>query len=175
MRDRNVVRAMEMMVLVAGSLIAESQSPSRRRVEAGCEPSPTDHPAESFHPKYRPRPNVQVYQKDCLICHSARYVAMQPRFSKTVWQAEVKKMADAYGAPISEADQALIVDYLVTVKGKKAWQLLLRSERRNLVPSHSWESRESRFAASLAPLINSSVCLRFPGSIPQTSLCRTHL
>jgi hypothetical protein len=42
---------------------------------------------------------------------------MQPHLSKTVWQNEVKKMVDAYGAPISEADQALIVDYLVAVKG----------------------------------------------------------
>jgi hypothetical protein len=42
---------------------------------------------------------------------------MQPRFPKTVWQAEVKKMIDAYGASISEADQPLIVEYLVAVKG----------------------------------------------------------
>ena len=42
---------------------------------------------------------------------------MQPRFSKTVWQKEVKKMVDAYGASISEADQALIVQYLVAVNG----------------------------------------------------------
>jgi cytochrome c5 len=62
-------------------------------------------------------PNVQVYERDCLICHTTRYVSMQPRFSKAVWQSEVKKMVDAYGAPISEADQALIVEYLVAVKG----------------------------------------------------------
>lgn len=72
-------------------------------------------------PQYPPDipngPNVEIYRKDCLICHTARYVSMQPRFSKTVWQSEVKKMVDAYGAPVSEADQALIVDYLVAVKG----------------------------------------------------------
>ena len=45
---------------------------------------------------------------------------MQPHFSKTVWQNEVKKMVDAYGAPIPEADQALIVEYLVAVKGVEA-------------------------------------------------------
>jgi len=64
-------------------------------------------------------PNVQVYEKNCLICHSARYVAMQPRFSKAVWQSEVKKMVDTYGASISPADQALIVEYLVAVKGSE--------------------------------------------------------
>lgn len=45
---------------------------------------------------------------------------MQPRFSKIVWQNEVKKMVDAYGDPIPEPDQALIVEYLVAVKGAEA-------------------------------------------------------
>ncbi len=62
---------------------------------------------------------MQVYEKNCLLCHSARYVLMQPRFSKTQWQAEVKKMGDAYGASISPEDQALIVEYLVAVKGSE--------------------------------------------------------
>ncbi len=75
-------------------------------------------------PKYPPKiaggPNVDTYSNNCLICHTARYVLMQPRFPKTVWQSEVKKMVDAYGAPISEADQALIVEYLVAVRGVEA-------------------------------------------------------
>jgi len=75
-------------------------------------------------PQYPPEipkgPNVETYRQNCLICHTARYVSMQPRFSKKVWQSEVKKMVDVYGAPISEADQTLIVEYLVTVKGAEA-------------------------------------------------------
>jgi cytochrome c5 len=67
-----------------------------------------------------PGPNVQVYEKDCLICHTARYISMQPHFPKSVWQAEVKKMIDAYGAVIPEADQPMIVDYLVAVRGAEA-------------------------------------------------------
>lgn len=62
-------------------------------------------------------PNVQVYEKDCLICHSARYVTMQPGFSRSTWEKEVKKMVDAYGATVPEADQHKIVDYLVAVRG----------------------------------------------------------
>jgi len=75
-------------------------------------------------PQYPPEiaegPNVETYRKDCLTCHTARYVSMQPRFSKTVWQNEIKKMVDAYGAPVPEADQALIVKYLIAVKGVEA-------------------------------------------------------
>lgn len=64
-----------------------------------------------------PGPHMDTYSKDCLICHSARYVSMQPGFSKEVWQSEVKKMVNAYGAAIPESDQVLIVEYLVAVRG----------------------------------------------------------
>jgi hypothetical protein len=74
-------------------------------------------------PQYPPEvaqgPNVEIYSKNCLGCHTARYVSMQPLFSKKVWQNEVKKMVDAYGASISESDQTLIVEYLVAVKGEE--------------------------------------------------------
>jgi hypothetical protein len=42
---------------------------------------------------------------------------MQPPFSRKVWKAEVQKMVDAFEAPISEHDQAQIVDYVVAVFG----------------------------------------------------------
>jgi cytochrome c5 len=62
-------------------------------------------------------PNMQVYESNCLLCHGARYVTIQPPFSRETWQKEVKKMVDAYGAKIPEADQSKIVDYLVAVRG----------------------------------------------------------
>ena len=64
-----------------------------------------------------PGPNLQIYQQKCLLCHSNRYVAMQPNFSRTVWEKEVKKMVDAYGAPIPANEQQEIVEYLVAIKG----------------------------------------------------------
>lgn len=64
-----------------------------------------------------PGPNLETYEKKCLVCHSNRYVEMQPRFSRTMWEKEVKKMIDAYGAPISAGEQQEIVEYLVSVRG----------------------------------------------------------
>jgi sulfite dehydrogenase (cytochrome) subunit B len=101
-------------------LLANAQQSSTVSPKMSAKPA-----AEAVHsivlPQFAPEiangPNKEVYQKNCLICHTARYVSMQPRFSKTVWQSEVKKMVDAYGAPIPEADQPLIVEYLVAVKG----------------------------------------------------------
>jgi hypothetical protein len=42
---------------------------------------------------------------------------MQPTFSRAVWEKEVKKMVDAYGASISAPEQQQIVEYLVAVRG----------------------------------------------------------
>ena len=64
-----------------------------------------------------PGPNLAVYQQKCLLCHTSRYVSMQPPFSRAVWEKEVKKMVDAYHAPITPEEQQQIVEYLVAVKG----------------------------------------------------------
>jgi cytochrome c5 len=72
-------------------------------------------------PQYPPDlpagPNLEAFQKHCLLCHSARYVTMQPPFSRAVWEKEIKKMVDVYGAPITSSDQQQIVEYLVAIKG----------------------------------------------------------
>jgi mono/diheme cytochrome c family protein len=68
-------------------------------------------------PQLPPGPGRTEFATNCIICHSPRYVSMQPRFPRKVWKAEVKKMVDAYKAPISERDQAQIVDYLVAAFG----------------------------------------------------------
>jgi cytochrome c5 len=64
-----------------------------------------------------PGPNLAVYQQKCQLCHTSRYVTMQPRFSRTVWEKEVKKMVDVYGAPIAPEEQQEIVEYLVAIRG----------------------------------------------------------
>jgi mono/diheme cytochrome c family protein len=70
-------------------------------------------------PELPPGPGQAEFATHCVICHSARYISMQPRFPRKVWKAEVQKMADAYKAPVGESDQARIVDYLVAAFGKE--------------------------------------------------------
>ena len=87
--------------------------------------SPQQAGNDSVHtivlPQYAPEipagPHLDTYRKDCLLCHSARYVQMQPGFPQAVWEKEVKKMVDAYGAKIPDAEQKEIVEYLVAVRG----------------------------------------------------------
>jgi hypothetical protein len=63
-------------------------------------------------------PGYATFRNNCVSCHSARYVQMQPNFSEKTWTGIVKKMQKSYGAPISDSSVPEIVQYLVAIKGK---------------------------------------------------------
>lgn len=48
----------------------------------------------------------------CAMCHSTRYVTMQPPLPAATWEAEVNKMIKTFGAPIPEATAKKIISYL---------------------------------------------------------------
>jgi hypothetical protein len=56
---------------------------------------------------------------NCLACHSADHVLNQPSLPKASWEEVVKKMINAYKAPITSKDAAEIVEYLTRTKGMK--------------------------------------------------------
>jgi mono/diheme cytochrome c family protein len=64
---------------------------------------------------FKPGPNLDVVLNNCTGCHSADYIATQPRgpkYKADFWRDEVTKMIKAYGAPVDEADIPKIVEYL---------------------------------------------------------------
>jgi sulfite dehydrogenase (cytochrome) subunit B len=64
---------------------------------------------------FKPGPDLEVAQNNCTACHSADYIATQPRgpkYKKDFWQAEVNKMIKIYGAQIDDADVGKLVEYL---------------------------------------------------------------
>lgn len=66
-------------------------------------------------------PHLEMVQGNCAACHSAEYVATQPRTfadPRAFWTAEVVKMQKVYGAPVNNADVPAIVDYLVQTYGR---------------------------------------------------------
>src|ERR1700744_3451756 len=73
-------------------------------------PVTIDLPPDSAH--YPDGPKVKTVSQNCLACHSADMVLDQPLLPRATWAAEVTKMRNVYKAPISDADAALIVDYL---------------------------------------------------------------
>ena len=64
-------------------------------------------------------PGSDAANNNCIACHSTDMVLNQPALSKTQWGAEVEKMRTAYKAPIDPKDVDAIVNYLVSVKGRK--------------------------------------------------------
>ena len=69
-------------------------------------------------PPFPPGLGRDEFVAACVVCHSPRYITMQPRFSHATWLSEVKKMKAVYGAHISDEEVLKITDYLVSINGK---------------------------------------------------------
>ena len=85
--------------------------------------SKADSPVHSIvmphdEPVFPPGPGRDEFVTACVVCHSPRYITMQPRFSQATWLSEVGKMKDTYGAHISDEQAQRITDYLVSINGK---------------------------------------------------------
>jgi cytochrome c553 len=81
----------------------------------GVRAKPVSYTLPDENAAFKPGPNLETVQNNCMACHSVDYVQTQPKgpkFKKDFWQAEVTKMIKVYGAPIEEGDVPKIVDYL---------------------------------------------------------------
>jgi mono/diheme cytochrome c family protein len=69
-------------------------------------------------PQFKRAAGAELAIGNCLICHSADYISMQPPLDAAGWTAIVTKMREKYGAPLPPENIAPIVNYLVTNYGK---------------------------------------------------------
>jgi sulfite dehydrogenase (cytochrome) subunit B len=60
----------------------------------------------------------QEFMSYCAMCHTLKYISMQPNFPRKVWEAEVTKMIAKYKAPIDTPTSKKIAEYLVAIKSK---------------------------------------------------------
>jgi mono/diheme cytochrome c family protein len=67
--------------------------------------------------KFKPAPGVELATANCLLCHSADYVSIQPTLKREAWQAIVVKMREKFAAPLPKDKDDAIVDYLTTNYG----------------------------------------------------------
>ena len=65
-----------------------------------------------YTPELVPGEGREIVQIYCRFCHSTTYITMQPPIPVSVWEAEVNKMINTYGAPISKDSARQIVTYL---------------------------------------------------------------
>lgn len=86
---------------------------------------PPSHPSSPVHSISLPHdeayappgPGRDAFVTACIVCHSPRYITSQPPFSRAVWKGIVQKMIDTFGAHVTPAQAAEIVDYLATTNG----------------------------------------------------------
>lgn len=74
---------------------------------------------EQYQPDMPEAPGKRTFMVRCMVCHSARYVTMQPDFPAKAWEKVVEKMIKNFKAHISPSEAKEIVEYLVSIKGKK--------------------------------------------------------
>ncbi len=85
---------------------------------ASAAPQDIKLPAENVKLKPAKLPGYGIAMQKCAICHSADYVAYQPPgLSLTQWTAEMKKMQQAYGAPIDDGEVEQLGAYLAVAYG----------------------------------------------------------
>ena len=109
--------------LVAGLVFAQQEGYSPAALGQLQQPAPSSLTDDSVYevsayPQYTP----ELAEGDgraetasfCSLCHSTRYITMQPPLPAATWEAEVTKMRKTFGAPIPDASAALIVKYLQT-------------------------------------------------------------
>jgi sulfite dehydrogenase (cytochrome) subunit B len=67
----------------------------------------------------KPGAGEEIVAANCNACHSLDYIRTNaPFMTSKVWEAEVAKMINVFGATIEPADAKTIVDYLVRNYGK---------------------------------------------------------
>jgi hypothetical protein len=63
-------------------------------------------------------PSADAINNNCLSCHSTDMVLTQPALTRAEWAGEVTKMRATYKAPVAEADDAAIIDWLVVMSSR---------------------------------------------------------
>ena len=124
---KSTVFALGLAALVAGcgrpsNVSKEPHDITNARMESMLDAKPGNpvHTIVMPHdePAFPPGPGREEFVTACVVCHTPRYITMQPRFSRTTWLSEVDKMKNVYGAHISDQQVQKITDYLVSINGK---------------------------------------------------------
>jgi len=113
--------------VLVGALVLWLGRDDSKVTNASDSGKPTTLPQSEIHqialphddPEFPAAPGRQIFLSRCTVCHTLRYVTMQPDFPKKVWAKEVAKMINTYGAHISGEEARQITDYLAAVKGSE--------------------------------------------------------
>lgn len=63
-------------------------------------------------------PDADLLNANCLACHGAEMILLQPRLSAEAWSHSVAKMRSTYKAPITDEDAAKLPEALVRAQAR---------------------------------------------------------
>ncbi|MBM4213565.1 MAG: hypothetical protein FJ179_07590 [Gammaproteobacteria bacterium] len=70
-------------------------------------------PRAAAEPEAAAGEGCELFVARCSVCHSIDYIEIHARFgTRTLWEASVAKMRNAFKAPISDDEARQLVDYL---------------------------------------------------------------
>ena len=67
---------------------------------------------------FPPGTGSEIATSQCLICHSAGMILLQPPLTQEQWLAEINKMRSAFGAPIPANQIDALVNYLSSLANR---------------------------------------------------------
>ena len=78
-------------------------------------------PLPAAEPEAAPGEGRELFVARCSVCHSIDYVQMHARFgTRTLWEASIAKMRNAFKAPMSDEEADVILAYLERQYGPAA-------------------------------------------------------
>lgn len=63
-------------------------------------------------------PGRRQFITSCVVCHSTRYITMQPNFTQPEWVTIVHKMVADFGAHLTPEEEGDVVRYIMTIRGE---------------------------------------------------------
>jgi len=66
---------------------------------------------------FPPGAGSRIATENCLICHTADMVLLQPPLTQAEWLGEIRKMRAFFGAPMPAAQDAVLAKYLAGING----------------------------------------------------------
>jgi mono/diheme cytochrome c family protein len=126
---RNVARVWAVLILLGIALATGLSWPGAARSRAGA-PKQAGEPVHPWAkvsvelPKsptlFPPGTGADIAISQCLTCHSAEMVLLQPALTQSEWAAEINKMRNSFGARLPADQVEALVEYLHNINGRQS-------------------------------------------------------
>lgn len=132
-----ISRAVVRLLLALGLAFAgpAKDDPQQRSIEL---------PPDNAVAELKPGPGVETARRSCVPCHSTDYIVRQPPSDARRWEDEVKKMVTVFGAPVSDQEAKVIVEYLASSYGPQTGNRPASAPGKPVTPERKKKPRSSR-------------------------------